>query len=351
MKKRVAAVLVLMLVFNLLSNFKQVQAASYSNYFTDVDGHWAEKDINEVYKYKLMFGVQEGLFNPDKEISRDEIAVVLDRLFALEEDFAEGLNHEWHNYDFYRDIEEGQWYSKAVLEAANYELFDIDKKYFNPQMPVTRLEMAEAVCKCIKIDKIKVGANQIMPAYMDWDALSSEERTAVILMHNTGIMKGFKNCFYPEQKLSRAEAACIINRCWVIINNSLEKEVLVGCQELPAEVRNWAESKKNISGLYKKNFGSLDAFIFCRGEKVTRGYSVELSGVCYGTQKECIIDLRLKDPSLEQKLVEVKNYPYKVIAVPAGQNVKFRIIDTFGQIYDYCPADQQSADKDRLTEM
>lgn len=46
----------------------------------DVSGHWAEKAIRRCMERGLMKGYPDGSFQPDKPVTRAELAVILDRL-------------------------------------------------------------------------------------------------------------------------------------------------------------------------------------------------------------------------------------------------------------------------------
>ncbi len=46
----------------------------------DVTGHWAEKAIRRCMEKGLMKGYEDGSFQPDKGVTRAELAMVLDRL-------------------------------------------------------------------------------------------------------------------------------------------------------------------------------------------------------------------------------------------------------------------------------
>ena len=46
----------------------------------DVTGHWAESAIRRVCKRGLMVGYTDGSFQPDKPVTRAELAVILDRM-------------------------------------------------------------------------------------------------------------------------------------------------------------------------------------------------------------------------------------------------------------------------------
>lgn len=46
----------------------------------DVTGHWAEKEIRRCMERGLMKGYPDGSFQPDKPVTRAELAVILDRM-------------------------------------------------------------------------------------------------------------------------------------------------------------------------------------------------------------------------------------------------------------------------------
>ena len=46
----------------------------------DITGHWAEDDIRWCIEHGLMKGYPDGSFQPDKPVTRAELAVILDRL-------------------------------------------------------------------------------------------------------------------------------------------------------------------------------------------------------------------------------------------------------------------------------
>lgn len=46
----------------------------------DITGHWAEEDIRRCMEQGLMQGYPDGSFQPDKPVTRAELAVILDRM-------------------------------------------------------------------------------------------------------------------------------------------------------------------------------------------------------------------------------------------------------------------------------
>lgn len=49
----------------------------------DITGHWAEKPIRKVIQKGIMKGYPDGSFQPDKPVTRAELATILDRLHLL----------------------------------------------------------------------------------------------------------------------------------------------------------------------------------------------------------------------------------------------------------------------------
>ncbi|MCD8090321.1 MAG: S-layer homology domain-containing protein, partial [Clostridiales bacterium] len=56
-----------------------------SNGFTDVVGHWAEKYIEHLHSLGIVNGVTDSLYSPDLSTKRGDFAVVLNRLLDLED--------------------------------------------------------------------------------------------------------------------------------------------------------------------------------------------------------------------------------------------------------------------------
>lgn len=84
--------------------------------FTDISGHWAEKDIERAVALGWISGYEDGTFRPDNFITRAEamsmINRVLCRLPETEDDLLDGMK-TWP------DNQPGAWHYLAVQEATN----------------------------------------------------------------------------------------------------------------------------------------------------------------------------------------------------------------------------------------
>lgn len=51
---------------------------------TDWEGHWAAEHIRRAIDHGIMTGYEDGTFRPDRDVTRAELAVILDRLGLLD---------------------------------------------------------------------------------------------------------------------------------------------------------------------------------------------------------------------------------------------------------------------------
>lgn len=208
-------ILLLLIAFLLIPNTGFAQTP-----FTDIEDHWAISDIEKVYHKGLMKGTAKDIFAPNKEISRAELAVCLDRIFDLNYDNLRFIK-EPSPADFYDDVPENEWYSEAVLRTGLHNIFEVQDRKFKPSQSVTRIEIACAIDRAFDVKKLSVITTQIWPMYSDTAKLNQEEQNAICFMYNTGIMKGKSaKHFVPYGKLTRAELAVIFNRTLATLENA-----------------------------------------------------------------------------------------------------------------------------------
>lgn len=188
-------------------------AAAGEGTFTDIQNHWASNQIKSICKQGIMCGVGNGLFAPDRAITRAELAVCLHNIFKLDtgdKEFVKAPSLD----DYYNDVKPGKWYSDAILMCAVNDIFTVTNRSFNPGAPVTRIEAAQAIEKCFTAKKIPVMVIMLWPIYKD---LTDAETTKIAFASNTGIMKGYNGYFRPHNRMTRAEAACALDRAVSII--------------------------------------------------------------------------------------------------------------------------------------
>ncbi|WP_102348957.1 S-layer homology domain-containing protein [Bacillus sp. Marseille-P3661] len=108
--------------------------------FADVNkGHWANHDIEIANQHGLMKGKAKGRFAPDEAVTREEMAVILDRI--LEESPAMVTEVK----DF-KDVESGRWSQLAIKKMNQHGIFKgFEDQTFKPTEKITRAQMASVL--------------------------------------------------------------------------------------------------------------------------------------------------------------------------------------------------------------
>ena len=92
--------------------------ASYTgkDFFTDIDGHWAQKYINDAANAGLVNGYEDGTFGPNKAITRAEAMTLVNRALDRHPD----ADHFLKDMITWPDNSDTKaWYYEAVQEATN----------------------------------------------------------------------------------------------------------------------------------------------------------------------------------------------------------------------------------------
>jgi VCBS repeat-containing protein len=152
---------------------------------------------------RYMQGYPDGLFGPDKPITREEIAAILARILELE---AEGQEEQ-----IYGDVSLDRWSAEYIDAVTDAKLFiGSSDGNFYPEASITRAELASVIARYLKVEMAK-GVVPQEYHYNDieghWAASSIEEilRFGVLLGNDDGK-------FDPDKTMTRKEAVIMMNR-------------------------------------------------------------------------------------------------------------------------------------------
>ncbi|MEW6183142.1 MAG: S8 family serine peptidase [Bacillota bacterium] len=166
--------------------------------FSDIGGHWAEKEVSALAADGLLAGYPDGSFKPDRIFTRVEFAALLSR-FSKESVPAGPVP---------RDTP--LWAREAVQDVVYNRLLPLfPDGSFRPSLPVDRATVAVA------LDSLLSGSIKPVdtPPYRDWATVPSRAREAVAGLYARGLMRGRSNgLFAPLAPLTRAEAAVVFCR-------------------------------------------------------------------------------------------------------------------------------------------
>ncbi|MFC4596850.1 S-layer homology domain-containing protein [Cohnella hongkongensis] len=196
----------------------QVEIRSYANSlyvtaendvrFTDVDKHWSRPFVEQAAAKRLVLGVGEGRFEPDKAVTRAEFAAMLVRMLGRGAPSGAGSPP-------YEDVRSDAWYSGAVRQAEELGLigFAQEGRYL-PDQPITRMEMASMLAAAIRLEKRPVSSADVnLAGFKDLGGLSAADLGNVRLLVKLGIMTGTgAKTFDPQGATTRGQAAAVLLR-------------------------------------------------------------------------------------------------------------------------------------------
>ncbi|MCY9597385.1 hypothetical protein PC41400_08855 [Paenibacillus chitinolyticus] len=102
----------------ILVKLKQLPAVQGTSAFTDVQGHWAAENIRKAEKAGLLAGFEDGTFRPDQALTRAQAVVIFNKLLGRQpESVPASIPQAWS------DVPASFWGYKDVTEASVYHAY------------------------------------------------------------------------------------------------------------------------------------------------------------------------------------------------------------------------------------
>lgn len=173
-------------------------------YFLDTLNHWAEVYIQYLYQLNIVNGQTSLAFNPNGQITRAQLAVMIFRAadLSVEEDF--------ETYAPYNDIK-NNWAAKEISALYDYGLLDVFQGgNFNPNKPATREEVAAITYGLMSLYGVGFDAGYDI-YFKDASSMNSSALEGIAFLQQEGIISGYKDgTFKPKANVTRAQFAKIL---------------------------------------------------------------------------------------------------------------------------------------------
>lgn len=188
-------ILSLILVFAMTVSLFTVGAGAAEPIYRDTDGHWAAETIEGFSRLGLIEGYN-GQFFPNKNITRGEMAVILDRL----------MDYQTAAKNSFSDLGEA-FYTDAVLKANAVGVMLGSNGTVRPTDPITRQEAAVLLCRALGLE----GGGSVAQ-FSDRGQIASWAADAVGAMAAKKLLQGANGMFRPTDAITRAETVAILDR-------------------------------------------------------------------------------------------------------------------------------------------
>lgn len=166
----------------------------------DINGHWAEKQLQEWANQGTLKGFEDGTVRPNQSITRAEFIALVNRIFGYTESAQVQFN----------DLSSSNWAYTDVAKAvkAGY-VQGYQDQTIHPSADVTRQEAAAMIAKVVGLT---VGQTDSLSTFKDADRISAWSKQGVAAVLESKIMNGYPDqTFEPQKSLTRAEAVVLID--------------------------------------------------------------------------------------------------------------------------------------------
>jgi uncharacterized repeat protein (TIGR02543 family) len=93
------------------------------NIFSDINDHWAKDYINIAYMHNWVQGYNGGTFNPNRPITRAEVAALINRALNRLPQFVSDLHTDMITWD--DNTDQNAWYYLHIQEASNSNYYEM----------------------------------------------------------------------------------------------------------------------------------------------------------------------------------------------------------------------------------
>lgn len=171
----------------------------------DVSGHWAESSMKRWQQAGLIQGLADGTLGPDRQISRAEVATIINRLFGFQDASAEPFS----------DVLPTAWYAEEITKAraaGYYRGFPGNEA--RAETVINRQDTVVLLARLLNLVDSSAGENVESPVrlpFIDADEIAGYAARAVDVM--LPYIRGYEDgTFRPSETITRAEFATLLDR-------------------------------------------------------------------------------------------------------------------------------------------
>ena len=170
------------------------------------DSYWASSDINRLTEQCVLEGYPDGLFKPNRRVSRAEMATMVVKGYNLDAT-ADGDNLT------FKDVPSNHWAKEYISKGvAENMIAGKGNDLFKPNEDISRTEALTIMSKGINCPMDEAKADEILSRYKDGAKVPCWAKEHVAKAIDNGALKNERNQDYirPNDKTTRAEASSML---------------------------------------------------------------------------------------------------------------------------------------------
>lgn len=166
--------------------------------YSDISGHWAEDVIIDWSDQNVLYGYPDGTFRPDGNITRGEMATILDRIFEFQ-----GVSE-----NPFSDLDVNDWYGSAVLKCNKRGILVGYDGMVRPRDTITREEAAAVVARALGYYG---KTTSYRTPYADSSSISAWAYQNVAWLTEHGYITDSPTYYRPKEAITRAETMVLLD--------------------------------------------------------------------------------------------------------------------------------------------
>ena len=215
-----------------------------SQQYPDVfDSYWASNDINRLTEQCVLEGYPDGMFKPNRKVSRAEMAAMVVKGYNLDvTSNADCLT--------FKDVPKHHWAHSYISKGVSENMIAVKSAdRFAPNENISRTEALTIMSKGLNCPMDENRANEILSQYKDGSSVPCWAKQHVAKAIENGALKNERNQDYirPNDKTTRAEASSMLQG--MRIAGGYDKSTKTASQDLGGKTFIERETKVTIPTL------------------------------------------------------------------------------------------------------
>jgi hypothetical protein len=158
----------------------------------------------------VVSGVGDGMFDPDRDITRAEFAAIIVKALGLKPESGKAR---------FSDVRESDWYSGYINTAGKYKIiFGYEDDRFGPNDKITREQAMAMIARAMGITGLEVEladgeTDKVLEEFEDASQSADYARNSIAKCVKAGLVAGRSHkLLAPKDNITRAETAVIVRR-------------------------------------------------------------------------------------------------------------------------------------------
>ncbi|MGW8822935.1 S-layer homology domain-containing protein [Paenibacillus lautus] len=181
--------------------------------FGDIQGHWAQSDIERMANKLIVNGSADGTFDPNRTVTRAEFVAMLVRALGLAEK---------PQLSSYSDVGPNEvWHDGAIGAASSAGLIEgYADGSFRPDARITREQMAVMLGRAVRYaGELPRQDTSALERFSDHAQVSDWAKGSAADLLAAGMIEGVGNAvFAPQAYATRAQSTVLLNRMLLYLN-------------------------------------------------------------------------------------------------------------------------------------